>query len=68
MDCTNVIECSDIYSKRSGSLWQYYRDEPTLSNAGSIVDFPNNNNNNNIIIIIIIMVTIIVFCSNLKKK
>ena len=40
MDCTNVIECSDIYSKRSGSLWQYYRDEPALSNAGSIVDFP----------------------------
>ena len=24
----NLIECSDNYSKTSGSLWQYYRDSP----------------------------------------
>ena len=24
----NLIECSDSYSKTSGSLWQYYRDKP----------------------------------------
>ena len=24
----NLIEYSDNYAKRSGSLWQYYRDEP----------------------------------------
>ena len=24
----NLIEYSDCYSKRSGSLWQYYKDDP----------------------------------------
>ena len=24
----NLIEYSDNYSKRSGSLWQYYKDDP----------------------------------------
>ena len=24
----NLIECSDNYLKTSGSLWQYYRDDP----------------------------------------
>ena len=28
MPMYNLIECSDNYSKTSGSLWQYYRDEP----------------------------------------
>ena len=27
----NLIECSDSYSKTSGSLWQYYRDEPNVN-------------------------------------
>ena len=35
----NLIEYSDNYSKTSGSLWQYYRDEPALTNAGAIVNF-----------------------------
>ena len=26
----NLIEYSDAYAKVSGSLWQYYRDEPAL--------------------------------------
>ena len=28
MPMYNLIEYSDNYSKTSGSLWQYYRDEP----------------------------------------
>ena len=28
MPMYNLIECSDNYSKTSGRLWQYYRDEP----------------------------------------
>ena len=30
--------------KTSGSLWQYYRDEPGLKNNGEIIGFPDNNN------------------------
>ena len=29
----NLIEYSDNYSKRSGSIWQYYGDEPALTLA-----------------------------------
>ena len=36
---------SNAYSKTSGSLWQYYRDEPTLDNNGNIIDVPDDNNN-----------------------
>ena len=35
----NSTEYSDNYSKTSGSLWQYYRDEPFLDPNGNIVDF-----------------------------
>ena len=35
----NSIEYSDNYSETSGSLWQYYRDEPFLDPNGNIVDF-----------------------------
>ena len=35
----NLIEYSDNYSKTSGSLWQYYRDEPALTDAGAITNF-----------------------------
>ena len=33
----NLIEYSDNYSKTSGSLWQYYKDDPcdTLANSES---------------------------------
>ena len=41
----NLIEYSDAYSKTSGSLWQYYRDEPALDKHNNIIDFPANNNN-----------------------
>ena len=37
MPMYNLIECSDNYAKTSGSLWQYYRDEPNdvLANSES---------------------------------
>ena len=39
MPIYNLIESSDNYSKLSGSLWKYYRDECALTNAGVIADF-----------------------------
>ena len=44
MPIYNLIEYSDNYSKRSGSLWQYYRDKAFINNSGAIADFPANNN------------------------
>ena len=45
MPMYNLIEHSDAYSKTSGSLWQYYRDEPAVDNNKNIIDFSANNNN-----------------------
>ena len=56
MPLYNLIEYSDNYVKTSGSLWQYYRDEPNDNLAVSesfkskikmTRKSPNNNNNNN---------------------
>ena len=41
----NLIEYSDNYSKASGSLWQYYRDERFLDANGNITDFSADDNN-----------------------
>ena len=38
----NLIDYSDNYSKTSGSLWQYYREEPALDNNDNIVNFSVN--------------------------
>ena len=38
----SLIEYSENYSKTSGSLWQYYRDEPIIDNTENIVDFPDD--------------------------
>ena len=35
MPMYNLIECSDNYSKTSGSLQQYYRDDPNDNITGS---------------------------------
>ena len=35
----NLIEYRNNYSKTSESLWQYYRDEPALNDASSIMGF-----------------------------
>ena len=40
----NLIEYSGIYSKTSGSLCHYYRDE-TFLHDGAIADFPADNDN-----------------------
>ena len=42
MPMYNLIEYSDNYSKTSGSLWQYYRDEPALKDAGALANFPGS--------------------------
>ena len=34
-----------LIRKKSGSLWQYYRNEPALDNNGNIIDFPHGSNN-----------------------
>ena len=41
----NLIGYSDTYSKTSGSLWQYYRDELALDVNSNIIDIPADNNN-----------------------
>ena len=42
----NLIEYSNSYSKTSGSLWQYYRDEPFIDGNGAITDFRADDKNN----------------------
>ena len=39
----NLIEDSDNYSKTSGSLWQWFKETPTVNNNGNIVDFNGAN-------------------------
>ena len=43
MPMYDLIECSDNYSKTSGSSEQYYRNEPVLNND-AIVHFNANDN------------------------
>ena len=38
-----LIEYSDNYSKTSGILWQYCRDEPAVDDNGAIADFTEAN-------------------------
>ena len=45
MPMYNLIEYSDNYSKKSGSLWQYYRQESFLNTNDAIADFPADDNN-----------------------
>ena len=40
----NLKDCSDNYSKISGSLWQCNKDEPFLNANVDIADFPADNN------------------------
>ena len=37
-----LIEYSGNYSKTSEGLWQYYRDKPVLTDAGTFDNFPGN--------------------------
>ena len=43
MPMYNLIECSNNYSKTSGSLWQYSIEIPAANNNGDITDFNENN-------------------------
>ena len=43
MSVHNLIEYSGNYSNTSGRLWQYYRDEPSLTAASAIEDFTGVN-------------------------
>ena len=36
----NLIKYSNAYSKTSGSLWQYYRDEQSINDSGDNINFP----------------------------
>ena len=38
----SLIEYSDNYSKTSGRFWQCHRDEPALSDASAVDNFPGN--------------------------
>ena len=42
MPMYNLLEYRVNYSKLSRSLWQYYRDEPALNDAGAVANFPGN--------------------------
>ena len=38
----NLLQYSDDYLITSESLWQYFLDEPTLTNADAPDNFPSN--------------------------
>ena len=42
MPMYNLIQYSDYYSKTSGSLWQYYRDEPCIGGNDNIIEIPDD--------------------------
>ena len=42
MPMYNLVEYNDNYSKISGSLWKYYRNEPFINNNGVITDDPDS--------------------------
>ena len=42
MNMYNLTEYSENYSPTSGSLWQYYRNQPDLNDDGNIIDFAAN--------------------------
>ena len=43
MPMYNLIECSDNYSKTSGSSWKYCKGIPAVDNNNAIVNFAENN-------------------------
>ena len=47
MPLYSLLEYDNVYSKTSGSLWQYFRDEPASDDNNVVNDFPDDNNNSN---------------------
>ena len=43
MPMYNLLDYSDNYLKTAGSLCQYYRNEPSLNNDDSVINFGDNN-------------------------
>ena len=43
MPMYNLIGYSDNYSKKSGSLWQYCKDIPSVNDNGNIAEFNGTN-------------------------
>ena len=43
MPIYNLIEYKENYSKISGSVWKYHKDEPPLNNADTIVNLDDDN-------------------------
>ena len=43
MSMYNLLECSENYSKTSGSLWNYYRDEVNVVANKIVADYKMNN-------------------------
>ena len=39
MPTYNLIKYIDAYSRTSGRLWQYYRNEPALDANNNVIDF-----------------------------
>ena len=44
----DLIEYNDNYSKTSGILWQYYRDEPDLADDDAIANLTEGNSITNL--------------------
>ena len=57
MNMYNLLEYSDNYAKTSGSLWQYYRDEPESESFKSKIKItgktPNNGNEKDVEIMVL---------------
>ena len=49
MSMYNLIKYRDNVSKISGSMWQYYRNEPYITAASAIEDFPGANRNSKLL-------------------
>ena len=42
MPMHNLIEHSNNYLKTSGSLWQYCKNEPFITDDGAVIDIPDD--------------------------
>ena len=42
MPMHNLIEHSNNYLKTSGSLWQYCKNEPFITDDGDVIDIPDD--------------------------
>ena len=62
MSMCNLIEYRYNYSKTSGSLWQYYRDEPFLDANSAIASFPAGNESSASSIVVVVQKMLKYWC------